>query len=299
MRVHAIWLSLFLTGALASSALACSQCMCGTPFPSDALGGVVPMEYRFGLEERYLSKSNGLEGGELGEEEEQEHHVSAFGLWRPANRLAVLGRLPYVMKEITETPEGEAETVEDASGLGDLGVTAMVGLARVLETGSLALVVGGTAPTGSNDLSEDGERLDAHLQPGIGAWSGSTGLNLSFPFARGTLEASTLGRWSGTNEHGYRYGNVALYNLGYTSQERSGLSLLLQINGRSADRDRLEDGTMGEHTGGTVIYASPGLRWFGPNGMSLEGAVQIPFVENLFGIQDEHTTARVSLSYGH
>jgi hypothetical protein len=298
MRIHGIIVSILLTLGGASAAFACSQCMCGTPFPSDALGGVVPMEYRFGLEERFLSKSNGLEGGELGEEEEQEHHVSGFGVWRPTNRLALLGRVPYVVKEITESPLGGAETVGRASGLGDIGATALVGLARLRTTGSLALVLGVTAPTGDNNVSENGERLDAHLQPGIGAWSGSTGFNFSLPLARGTFEVSTLGRWSGTNDHGYRYGNVALYNLGYTSPERGGFALLAQINGRSADRDRFEDGTMGEHTGGTVIYASPGVRWFAPNGVSIEAAVQIPFVENLYGIQDEHTTARFALSYG-
>ena len=55
--------------------------LCGTPFPSDVLGGVVPTQFTYGLEERYLSKSNALDEGP-GEEQEGEHGVAAFALWR-------------------------------------------------------------------------------------------------------------------------------------------------------------------------------------------------------------------------
>jgi len=46
---------------IAGQARACSQCMCGTPFPAGVLGGVVPMQFTFGIEERYLSKTSGLD----------------------------------------------------------------------------------------------------------------------------------------------------------------------------------------------------------------------------------------------
>ena len=48
--------------------------------------------------------------------------------------------------------------------------------------------------------------------------------------------------------------------------------------------------------GGTVVYLSPGARWQTGLGLDLEGAVQIPVVESLYGVQDEHATARVALS---
>ncbi len=79
-----------LTPAIAS---ACSQCMCGTPFPADVLGGVVPSRLTFGLEDRYLSKRNALDEGP-GHEEEREHRIGAFALWRPMNRLSLLARIP-------------------------------------------------------------------------------------------------------------------------------------------------------------------------------------------------------------
>jgi hypothetical protein len=56
---------------------------------------------------------------------------------------------------------------------------------------------------------------------------------------------------------------------------------------------------VGENTGGTVIYAAPGARWVSSFGLVLEGAVQIPFAQALYGGQTEHTTARVSLAMAH
>lgn len=282
-------------------AVACSQCMCGTPFPAGIMGGVVPTKFTYGLEDRYLSKSNALDEGP-GTELEQEHRLSGFALWRPHARLALVGRLPYAMKEITSQPTGEAESVERAHGLGDAELLAMVGVAQTAGERPLALglVAGFTAPTGANELENaTGERLDAHLQPGAGAWSGTGGLNVAISSGVGTWEASTLGRLNGTNVHGYHYGDVLLYNAGFTSLSRHGVRILLQVNGRSAAMDQLEGGIPGENTGGTVIYAAPGARWVTSYGLVLEGAVQIPFAQALYGVQTEHTTARLSVGLAH
>jgi len=280
---------------------ACSQCMCGTPFPAGIMGGVVPMKFTYGLEERYLSKTNALDEAP-GSELEQEHRLSAFALWRPHDRLALLGRLPYAMKQITSQPTGEAESVERAHGLGDAELLAMVGLKQTNGDRPLALgLVGGfAAPTGANELeSASGERLDAHLQPGAGAWTGSAGLNFALSAAGGMWEASVVGRANGTNVHGYHYGNVVLYNAGFTSRASHGVRALLQVNGRSAERDLLDGGEVGENTGGTVIYAAPGARWVSSFGLVLEAAMQIPVAQALYGVQTEHTTARVSLAMAH
>jgi hypothetical protein len=119
------------------------------------------------------------------------------------------------------------------------------------------------------------------------------------PFGSGVLEASVLGRTNGTNAHGDRYGTVLLYNTGFTSRSLNGLRLLLQLNGRAAAKDRLEDSSLGENTGGSVVYAAPGLRWVSTLGLSVETAVQIPVAQALYGVQAEHATARLSLSMSH
>jgi len=107
-----------------------------------------------------------------------------------------------------------------------------------------------------------------------------------------------MGRLNGTNAHDYHYGNTLLYNAGWASPFRHGVRLLVQLNGRTAERDRIEADTEGANTGGTVVYASPGLRWQTGFGIDVEGAVQIPMIESLYGIQDEHVTARIAFSLG-
>jgi hypothetical protein len=277
---------------------ACSQCMCGTPFPVDLLGGVVPTRFTYGLEERYLSKDNALDGAP-GMEQEREHRLAGFALWRPMNRLALLGRLPYNFKEVTTIPEGEAPSTERATGVGDAELLVLAGLAATQGPMPKAVLVilGITAPTGSNDKTNAaGDRLDAHLQPGAGAWSGTAGVNFALVRSRGVWDASLLGRVNGTSPHDYRYGNVLLYNAGFTSRGWKGLQFLAQVNGRSAKQDQLEDGSIGANTGGTVTYASPGLRWNTGVGLTVEGAVQVPFQQSLYGVQTEHTTGRLTVS---
>jgi hypothetical protein len=215
------------------------------------------------------------------------------------NRLALLARLPYNMKQVTELSGPEGWTRQNSHGVGDVELTALIGLARAVAGRGMTvgLVLGGTAPTGSNEeRGSDGERLDIHLQPGIGAWSATSGLNLSMIGARGTWDASVLDRVSGTSAHGYRYGTAVLYNAGFTSHRWKGLQALAQINGRWAAQDRLEDGNVGENTGGLVTYASPGVRWAMGAGVGLDAAIQVPIQQRLHGIQREHATARIAIS---
>ncbi|MBI1797837.1 MAG: transporter [Candidatus Eisenbacteria bacterium] len=284
--------------SVAGRAHACSECLCGMPFPSDALGGAMPTGFRFGIEERYLSKSNALDDAP-GVEAEREHRVAGFVLWRAADRLALLGRVPYNVKEITSSPVGEASARTTSRGLGDAEAMALIGLWRGIgpRASTFAAVLGAIAPTGSNDARDaTGARLDAHLQPGTGAWSANAGLNATLMIGDGALAAHLSGRWSGMNAHGYRYGRALLYDLGFTSAERRNVALLAQINGRSAGADRLEDGSIGANTGGTVVYASPGVRWRTGIGVSVEAALKIPVLESLRGDQREHTTGRLAFS---
>ena len=145
---------------LVGRAQGCSQCMCGMPFPSGVLGGVVPKQLTYGIEERYLSKTSGLDEGP-GEEEEREHRLAGFALWRPMNRLALLGRLPYNVKQIDQRLAPMGRSSQTSSGIGDAELLALVGVARAQggHPMTLGLVLGATAPTGSNEVrSASGER---------------------------------------------------------------------------------------------------------------------------------------------
>src|SRR6185503_12763951 len=87
------------------------------------LWGAEPDRFRFGLEERFLSKRNALDE-EPGNEDEREHRVSGFALWHPTSRALIVARVPYAFKELREHPEGEATIVSKASGFSNAEVTA-------------------------------------------------------------------------------------------------------------------------------------------------------------------------------
>jgi hypothetical protein len=274
--------------------------MCGMPFPPDALGGPVPQRLRFGLEERYLSKQNALEDV-VGVEKEQEHHAGAYALARVSSRVLLLGRASYVWKEITVEPVGDTPASERSNGLGDAELTALAKLRELSlggqRTALLSFVGGARLPTGANDLRDSaGERLDEHLQTGTGAWSGLAGLDLTLPLPAGRLDLNASYRANGENSRNYRYGNAFLYNAGFARRVGSVLELSLQANGRVARRDRLEDGAFGENTGGSVVYASPLVRWFTGVGVLIEAGAQFPVASALDGEQKEHATARFALS---
>jgi hypothetical protein len=48
-----------------------------------------------------------------------------------------------------------------------------------------------------------------------------------------------------------------------------------------------------------VLYAAPGARWTTSFGLVLEAAVQVPFAQALYGVQTEHTTARLGVALAH
>ena len=288
-----------LLGLTECNALACSQCMCGMPFPPDALGGPAPRALRAGFEEQYLSKQNALEDTP-GVEREREHHVGASALARVSSRVLLLGRLPYVFKQITTEPVGAAGSIARTSGLGDAELLTLVKLHEfpLGDRAALLSLVGGTRiPTGANQLkSADGARLDEHLQPGTGAWSGLAGADLTLPLTAGRLDLNASYRVNAENPEHYRYGNALLYNAGFARRVRSVLELSLQINGRLAQQDHLADGTLGRNSGGSVLYAAPAARWFAGPGVMLEAGAQLPVASALKGEQQEHATARFAVS---
>src|SRR5262245_10574839 len=298
-------LAVFFAAALglslgASLALACSQCICGSPLPAAYLWGPEPDRCRFGLEERYHSKSNALEDV-AGREEESEHRVSGFGMWRPVEPVLLIARMPYTFREMIETPVGEERTRQTNSGFSDLelGVTWRVAQPKMGESrrAVISLLGGLNPPTGSNSATDEtGERLEEHLQTGTGAWRGTVGGTAVCPLGSGTFEVDAEQRWNGTNDYEYHYGNAFLSNAGYSSRLYGRWQFLAFANGRAGEAD--EDGAeIVPHTGGTMIFAAPAVRYWSTSHWIADLSFQIPVVSNLFGDQTENTVARLGISF--
>jgi hypothetical protein len=293
-------LSLVLT-AWSVTAFACSQCECGSPTPPGFLLETAYQRFSYGLEDRYLSKENAL-ADEPGHEEQWEHRISGLLFYRPSDRLGMQLRLPYTLKTNEEFVTGEEPAKTHVSGFGDVAVRARLELARfggvTTPPRTLALILDATAPTGSNNLKDDsGERLEAHLQPGTGAWAGTGGASFDVGMAGAALSASVLYRVNGTSDHGYQYGNTVLWNAGYARTISRGWEAALELNGRSAERDLTEEGEDDPNSGGTLLYVAPSVRYLLTGLASLQFLVQVPVVQNLYGDQTEHTTARLGIVF--
>ena len=152
---------------------------------------------------------------------------------------------------------------------------------------------------GKNDLVEDGERMDEHLQPGTGStdwFGGLSGFYLLDP--RSALFASVQIRRTGENDFGYEYGDLTLANLGYEHKLGRLADGALELNYRDADRDRVAAaGTLDPNTGGAVLYLTPRLIFDLRRGLVGRLAIQVPVYRDLNGDQTEKTVANVGLTY--
>ncbi len=299
MRIPGIvWIILAL-GMPTGVALACSQCECGSPTPPGYLLDTAYQRFSYGLEDRYLSKENAL-AEEPGHEEQWEHRISGLFYYRPSDRVGMQLRVPYVFKKNEEFPTGEDPATTHSDGFGDVALRGRLEVARFGGTTApprtLALIADATAPTGSNNLKDDsGERLEAHLQPGTGAWTGMGGAVFDVALPGSAVSTSVLYRVNGTNGYGYHYGNTLLLNAGYARTLSRTFEAALELNARSAKRDVTEDGSDDPNSGGSLLYVAPSVRYLMGGLASLQFLVQVPVAQDLHGDQTEHTTARLGV----
>jgi hypothetical protein len=304
MRIFARLMLLCCLLLGADRALACSQCLCGSPTPAGYLLDAPAGYFSYGIEDRYLSKENGLDDGP-GTETQVEHRISPLVVYRPSTRFSLQARWPYAVKTNTQMPADAPEQITTSSGLGDANVVgrfdAFHAGSAITRRSSVALVGSVTAPTGSDDKTDaSGERLDQHLQPGTGAWSWMAGVAADMSLRSTAWTASVLARANQANSYGYKYGTSVLYNVGYARTLSTSWEGALELNGRTSQSDLTEDGTLDPNSGGTLLYLAPSVRWTWAGSTSLRLLVQVPIVQSLTGVQTEHTSAILGVTYsGH
>jgi hypothetical protein len=158
-------------------------------------------------------------------------------------------------------------------------------------TGGIKLATG---RTGVKNI--DGEEAEITIQPGNGSVDGIVGLYfqqnvLTVPTLSGTyvtlpLSIGTSCQITGAGTDGYRSGNSLLIHAGTAYPLFDRASVLFQFNGKFqgyADVGTTDEPK--ENTGGTWLFASPGIGIQPAEGLSGSAYVQIPFYQNVHGIQ--------------
>ncbi|HEV7783748.1 MAG TPA: hypothetical protein VGQ28_00340 [Thermoanaerobaculia bacterium] len=296
----------------ATPASACSMCRCGDP-TFNALGTDVYNDgaFRVALDWERFAKQQGIlpeEGAtvlkstaaDLGHESVVENRFTTALSYTFRDRVVAVARVPFTSRDMT-APEGRSSQ----DGLSDPELYA---LARVWSSefapgmGRRAWisVLGGVKTAwGQNDAARGGERLDEHLQPGTGSTDWFGGLSGVYLYtSRSSLFGSTQYRRTGTNSSGYKYGNIAMANIGYEHKLGKRFDGALELNFRDAGRDVMDgSGAVDPNTGGSLLYLSPKLIVDLSKGLVGRLAIQIPVADGLNGEQKEKAVANFGFTY--
>jgi hypothetical protein len=318
-RVLGLTAALFLAAA---PALPCSICRCGDA-TFNALGPNVFSEgkFRLALDWDRFDKDSAIAAGEAGQrafrrrfdtapaaglDSEVENRFTAGFSYVFGERVVGVVRVPWSQKRLTSTDfdSGISETGQ-TSDLSDPEIYALVrlwsapfkpGLGR---RAWVSLVGGVKTPWGKNNLSEDGVRLDEHLQSGTGSTDVFGGVSMvAFIDVSSSFFASAQYRSTGTNDFGYQYGNITLLNAAYERKLGSAVDALLELNYRHAQQDRENDaGDVDPNTGGDILYVTPRVVIDLGRGLAARASVQIPLIKALYGDQTERFVANLGMTY--
>lgn len=204
-------------------------------------------------------------------------------------RVHVTASLPFVSRAHEHLESDVVPEAWDIHGVGDLSLVARANVWR-----RLWLIGGAKLPTGADDRrNEEGELGELPIQPGSGTTDAIAGVAWQSEFARRVPRTSdyATAAWFASatyqrrgSRDDYRLGNELQLNAGAALPLTKRLEALAQLNGRIRERDRAADPEEAELTGGTFVYASPGLRW-SLGGASLYVLAQLPVYQRVNAIQ--------------
>ncbi len=323
--IQAAAIALFATALIPTLAAACSVCRCGDP-TFNALGTDIFTrgQFHLALDYEYLEKSQGADaehhdeaaahalasslgphplphGDEEhgGREELTESRMVITASYGFTERFQIVGRIPWSRREISSSAESSS-----ASGLGDPEIYGIFrlwsapwkeGMGR---SSWVSVLAGVKTAWGENDASADGERLDEHVQPGTGSTDLFGGLSaVHLLDERSTIYGSLQYRSADRNDHGYRYGDSVLANVGYEHKLGSRWDAALELNGRDAARDEIDaDDEEDPDTGGTILFLQPRLLVHLGRNIVARLAVQVPVYDDLDGEQEEKSVFNVGVT---
>jgi len=264
------------------------------------------LSYQYIDQDRPRIGTHGAQVGEIPSEHDEVRTINRTATlnlrYALSNRFELGVTAPWISRFHEHLEEGEAESWH----LNDSGDVSLQGQARLWNRGrqaSLWLTAAVELPTGPNDLKNDGgERAEPALQPGSGSTDATLGLALRGQLLRDTALEGPLGhttaipwfaavsyRRNGKGDERYRLGDELLANAGvaYPLGFLVGrFEALFQLNARFRGKD--SPGSSGEDpsfTGGTYLYASPGLRVSGGENWGGYVYVQLPLYQDVHKLQ--------------
>ena len=214
------------------------------------------------------------------------------GVYGATAKLALFAIVRTLDKSLdVNTPLGRRR--REVSGVGDVTLLARYTAMKRDRPGAtfrLAPFLGIETPTGEDDKSDALGRLPQPLQAGSGSWDPSVGTIATWQTLKWQIDTSASYKFN-SEANGFEFGDVARADFSYQRRlwpHELGdgvphyLYGVLEANViRQEHNDVL--GQSDPNSGGTTLYVAPGLQYVTKR-LILEGAIQIPVVQNL------HTT---------
>ena len=298
-----VFLAALALGPLARPAAAsCGSATC--PIDPQSLNLPSAGQWTFDLSQQYIDQDrlrhgqHDVSGAEPPAEGELELRTvnrvtTFFANYAPTSELILSASLPYVSRYHEHFDSREFQTYH-LDGAGDASVSARYRF--------LPFLWGGVAvklPTGSRSSSNsEGDEAEPTIAPG----TGSTDVSASVVFQTaanvpsltygpmGNTAALPLflgitGRRNGTGTRDYRAGNELQINAGANYPVSQTFQVLFQLNYRAKTKDDVgKTDAVRDDTGGTFLYASPGLRVALSAHAAVYGYVQLPLYQRINGI---------------
>jgi hypothetical protein len=300
------WLSaIALAVLLFTSQLHASCGSASCPLDTNALNQPHKGELTFDLSQQYIDQDQaraGTHDATIGEVHGPHHDevrtlnriATATLGYAPSDRVQLSLSIPYLSRDHDHFESNQTPEAWRLRGVGDVVLQSRWNAAR-----GLWLIAGVKLPTGSHDLKNDeGEAAELPVQPGSGTTDGIAGISYQRTFNMHTPVSGPMGNyalvpWFVTATWQFRGGATDGYRLGDEFQLSAGtvyplthrLDALAQLNTRIRKRDQIDDEPEEEpFTGGTYVYASPGLR-FSLGRTAVYTLVQFPIYERVNKIQ--------------
>lgn len=298
---RALCVGAMVCGLFASArAEACSVCGCGDPLVSAGDARPLPGNLRLALEFETLTATARSDDEPDATESLSQQILRPVLVYSPTPSLNLVLQAPITRKAFTLTsPDGVESTRPIGLGDADLGARWFFWQNtdfQKLRVQNAALFGGSSLPTGRNDVTLDGERIDEHAQLGTGSFGPYLGALYAFHQDPWNLSLEVGGRVHTTNLYGYQYGTALVWSVAATLRPWERFAFVLGVDGRYAARDTSE-GELQQNTGGLVVAATPGVAINLWGQLWLHARAQVPVFTHLFGEQSVGPVFTLGLQY--
>ncbi len=217
------------------------------------------------------------------------------------SRLSLQAIMPFVHREhqhIHNHDDSPSLETWNFNGLGDLTLQMRYLFFQPGKDSrpSLSTIIGGIFPTGRDKATNsEGDDAEAGILPGKHTTSLILGLSslqsfsvptLSGAYAKMPLFLSSTYQWNGKGREEYKIGNIWLAHVGLTYPVFPKVGVMMQLNLKVNRQDQPgETHEEVEKTGGTYVYATPGLQLTMSENLNSYVYVQIPVYQRVNQIQ--------------